>query len=112
MPFTGNATYSAGVTLPQFAEDVGTACFRVAVSFQRIKTSAFGDHDSISFGVERSRCLGRVFVGGQCVLAVETCEDTERVNKWFEQCIAERPEQYMWVHRRFKTLPPNTPSVY
>lgn len=39
-------------------------------------------------------------------------EDTERVNKWFEQCIAERPEQYMWVHRRFKTLPPNTPPIY
>ena len=39
-------------------------------------------------------------------------DDTQRVNQWFEKCIAEHPEQYMWVHRRFKTLPPNTPPIY
>ncbi|HAQ50336.1 MAG TPA: lipid A biosynthesis acyltransferase [Gammaproteobacteria bacterium] len=29
--------------------------------------------------------------------------DTARINAWFEQVITEIPEQYYWVHRRFKT---------
>lgn len=36
-----------------------------------------------------------------------------RVNQWVEQAILRHPEQYMWVHRRFKTRPdPTTPSLY
>jgi len=36
-----------------------------------------------------------------------------RVNQWVEQAILKHPEQYMWVHRRFKTRPdPDAPSLY
>jgi KDO2-lipid IV(A) lauroyltransferase len=36
-----------------------------------------------------------------------------RVNQWVEQAILKHPEQYMWVHRRFKTRPdPDGPSLY
>lgn len=36
-----------------------------------------------------------------------------RVNQWVEQAVLRHPEQYMWVHRRFKTRPdPAAPSLY
>ena len=39
--------------------------------------------------------------------------DVTRVNQWVEQAVLRHPEQYMWLHRRFKTRPdPAAPSLY
>jgi len=38
--------------------------------------------------------------------------DALRINQWVEQAIAEQPEQYMWVHRRFKTRPEGVARPY
>lgn len=39
--------------------------------------------------------------------------DVRRVNQWVEQAVLKHPEQYMWLHRRFKTRPqPDDPSLY
>ncbi|MBD8881196.1 LpxL/LpxP family Kdo(2)-lipid IV(A) lauroyl/palmitoleoyl acyltransferase [Rhodanobacter sp. 7MK24] len=38
--------------------------------------------------------------------------DTARVNACIEQMVREAPEQYLWVHKRFKTRPPGMPPVY
>ena len=38
--------------------------------------------------------------------------DTQRINELLEHYIRQAPEQYLWVHRRFKTQPPGTPSPY
>jgi Kdo2-lipid IVA lauroyltransferase/acyltransferase len=38
--------------------------------------------------------------------------DTERMNRELEALIATMPEQYYWVHKRFKTRPEGEPSVY
>ena len=38
--------------------------------------------------------------------------DTARVNACIEQMVREAPEQYLWVHKRFKTRPPGTPAIY
>ncbi len=45
--------------------------------------------------------------------AQETVHDgVARMNRFIEERILEAPEQYLWTHRRFKTRPEGTPSVY
>ena len=38
--------------------------------------------------------------------------DTLRMNQWIEQAVRTMPEQYYWVHRRFKTRPAGEPKRY
>jgi KDO2-lipid IV(A) lauroyltransferase len=38
--------------------------------------------------------------------------DTARVNIEIESMAREAPEQYLWVHKRFKTRPPGQPPIY
>jgi KDO2-lipid IV(A) lauroyltransferase len=38
--------------------------------------------------------------------------DATRINRELEREIRRCPEQYMWVHRRFKTRPPGEPGFY
>ncbi len=38
--------------------------------------------------------------------------DAARINRLIEAVVREMPEQYLWVHRRFKTRPPGEPSPY
>lgn len=42
----------------------------------------------------------------------DVLDDTARVNACIEQMVREAPEQYLWVHKRFKTRPPGQPAVY
>ena len=38
--------------------------------------------------------------------------DTQRMNAFIENAVRNMPEQYYWVHRRFKTRPEGTPRIY
>ena len=38
--------------------------------------------------------------------------DARRMNQEIEAGVREMPEQYFWVHRRFKTRPPGSPQLY
>ena len=38
--------------------------------------------------------------------------DTARMNRWLESVVVTMPEQYYWVHKRFKTRPPGKASFY
>ncbi len=38
--------------------------------------------------------------------------DTLRMNQFIEECVKGAPEQYYWVHKRFKTRPPGEKRIY
>ena len=38
--------------------------------------------------------------------------DSARINRLLETVIREIPEQYLWIHRRFKTRPQGEPCPY
>jgi len=38
--------------------------------------------------------------------------DTARMNLWIEDQVRRQPEQYLWVHKRFKTRPAGEPGFY
>jgi KDO2-lipid IV(A) lauroyltransferase len=42
----------------------------------------------------------------------DVLDDTARINACIEQMAREAPEQYLWVHKRFKTRPPGAPAIY
>jgi KDO2-lipid IV(A) lauroyltransferase len=39
-------------------------------------------------------------------------QDARRITRLIEERVRQQPEQYLWVHRRFKTRPPGEPPVY
>jgi KDO2-lipid IV(A) lauroyltransferase len=39
--------------------------------------------------------------------------DSERLNRWFETAVLAAPEQYLWIHRKFKQVPsPEYADIY
>jgi KDO2-lipid IV(A) lauroyltransferase len=42
----------------------------------------------------------------------DIAEDSARINQAIEQMVYANPEQYGWVHKRFKTRPPGEPAIY
>ena len=68
-------------------------------------------------------CVTRVLPGGQGYLTeigdawenfptADAEADTARMNAWIEAAVRTMPEQYYWVHRRFKTRPEGSPLIY
>jgi KDO2-lipid IV(A) lauroyltransferase len=42
----------------------------------------------------------------------DTAADTQRIHAVLEEAIRENPDQWLWIHRRWKSRPPGEPSFY
>ena len=64
----------------------------------------------------------KLLPGGACVLTLsapwdnfptdDAAADTRRMNQAIERLVLEHPEQYNWMHKRFKTRPPGEAGFY
>jgi KDO2-lipid IV(A) lauroyltransferase len=45
-------------------------------------------------------------------LTGDVAEDTQRVQSAVERAVREYPDQWLWIHRRWKTRPPGAPALY
>jgi len=61
---------------------------------------------------DRSGYALRLGAPMQGLPSADVLADTARVNLGIEQMVREAPEQYLWVHKRFKTRPEGMPPVY
>ena len=50
--------------------------------------------------------------GEEGVTTADIAADTRRMNEYIERKVLEMPEQYLWMHKRFKTRPPGESSFY
>jgi KDO2-lipid IV(A) lauroyltransferase len=67
-------------------------------------------------------CVTRMLPGAGYVVAIEPpwdnfptadiLADTRRMNEYIERKVLEMPEQYLWMHKRFKTRPPGEARFY
>jgi KDO2-lipid IV(A) lauroyltransferase len=58
---------------------------------------------------------GYVISCGEVIQGIPSGDDIADLtvlNQHIEACIREKPEEYWWVHRRFKTRPKGQPSLY
>jgi len=44
--------------------------------------------------------------------SADVAADTRRMNEYIERRVMEMPEQYLWMHKRFKTRPAGEPRFY
>jgi KDO2-lipid IV(A) lauroyltransferase len=56
--------------------------------------------------------LVRIYPAWEDFPSGDEAADARRMNAFIETRIRERPEQYHWLHKRFKTRPPGEPRVY
>ena len=61
---------------------------------------------------ERNRCIVQILPPMEGFPSGDDQQDAKMMNEWVESEVRKRPEQYLWVHRRFKTRPPGAPPLY
>ncbi len=61
---------------------------------------------------ENNRCIVEVKAPLENFPSGDEQYDVQRINDMIESEIRKRPEQYFWVHRRFKTRPEGAPHIY
>jgi KDO2-lipid IV(A) lauroyltransferase len=84
---------------------------RIALHSEATVVPAFTIWDDVlrKYRVEFERPIELARTGDDEADAVA---NTARFTQAIEQCIRRYPEQWLWVHRRWKTRPPGQPSLY
>lgn len=102
-----NASASEGVFVDFFGKKASASSAFVKFAYRAntpvIPGFAFWDERTSRYTL---RFYPRVDLSG------DVATDTQRIHSIFEEIIRQYPDQWMWIHRRWKTRPPGEPSVY
>ncbi len=61
---------------------------------------------------EKGRYVVQLYPAWEGFPGADAEMDTRRMNAFIEDRVREMPEQYFWLHKRFKTRPEGQPSLY
>jgi KDO2-lipid IV(A) lauroyltransferase len=102
-----NTTPAEGVFIDFFGRPAcaGVACVKLAQHSQAPVVPGFALWDATSH-----RYLLHFLP--EVPLSGEAQKDTQRIHAVLEEAIREYPDQWMWIHRRWKTRPPGEPGLY
>jgi KDO2-lipid IV(A) lauroyltransferase len=53
-----------------------------------------------------------IFFDQEIEMTGDVQQDTQRIHSHLQNAILENPDQYLWLHRRWKTRPPGDPALY
>ncbi|BEU01931.1 lipid A biosynthesis lauroyltransferase [Agarivorans sp. OAG1] len=100
----------AAVFVPFFAQDkaatiTGTATLAKVKNVQVLPTYALRNEDGSGFTLVIEPALDNYPQG-------DDEQDAHTINQVVEKAILRAPEQYMWIHRRFKSRPEGEQGVY
>jgi len=106
--FDQNYGLQHGVFVPFFGVEAATitTTSRFAKSANALVIPFFPYRD------DRGRCRIEILPPLEGFPSDDTTADTRRLNGILEQAIMQAPEQYLWIHRRFKTRPEGQPALY
>lgn len=113
LPFDQNSTRGLGVFVPFFgvAASTNSGLARIALR---------ADAPVVPVFIVREGASARHLVHVGPVLTAEATGDfahdvqrnTERFSRVFEDMVRRYPEQWLWMHKRWKTRPPGEPRIY
>jgi len=84
--------------VPDAATTTGTTIFAAGANCRTLISTCFRKPGAQGYHLRFMKPLSEIPSGSEE-------EDARRVNKEVERAVTEMPEQYMWMHRRFKTRP-------
>lgn len=114
LPFDQNSTRGLGVFVPFFGLPASTnsGIARIALRADAPVVPVFIVRDG-----HRARHTVHVLpileverTGGD--FQADVVHNTERFSRVFEEMVRRHPEQWLWVHKRWKTRPPGEPKIY
>jgi KDO2-lipid IV(A) lauroyltransferase len=102
-----NTTFAEGVFINFFGKPAcaGTAFAKLAYHSQAPVIPGF------ALWNEQTRSYAIHFLPAVPVTG-DTAADTQRIHAVLEDAIRKNPDQWLWIHRRWKTRPPGEPSFY
>ncbi len=94
-----------------FVNFFGTpACANTAFAKIAARTGAVVIPGFAVWSVEERRYILRFYPPVE--MTGDAVQDTARLHQVLEAVIREHPGQWLWIHRRWKTRPPGSPSLY
>ncbi len=102
-----NSSLDEGVFVPFFGTP---ACSNTGIAKIAARSGATVIPGFALWSAEEKRYILRFYPPME--MTGDAADDTRRLHARLEEVIREYPDQWLWIHRRWKTRPPGEPPIY